>query len=158
MKLRNSFVSNSSSCSYIIAVDKYIRTVDDVLDYVSNRSLLYAIRIFQYVEGQKGVAICKSPSPNCGDCQKKFICFTNTFGYGHCVVTEFIEWAFPNYNSDLYWAYEYFGDRIENFCTENEGKIAYFISIPERGDGYIDDRIRERGLQIITAPKAILQS
>ena len=160
---RKGFVSNSSSSSYIIVVDEEIRTVEELMRYVKNYD--YAIRVFNrnFIcddrrGKQDGVVICSSTdTSSCEDCHYRFKCYTNK---GNNLVTACLRWLYgDDYTKEDEEDLERFcGEMLKTFNIMFQGKIAYFIRLPDSGeDGdCIDSEIREEARNIINTPKALL--
>jgi len=156
MKIRNGFVSNSSSSSYVIVVDEPILTVKDLEKYVMTK--LYAKRIFdENLKNQKGTIICEPHTQMCDECKQKFVCFTNA-GYGLAInyalwVGDSVEYV------DFYANYKDYDKTLMQFASENKGRLAYFIRLRDSGDGgtVLDSSICEDAYFVLKMDKFCIE-
>lgn len=144
MKIRHSFVSNSSSSSFIVAFDKPIKTLKDVLEVVPNPQ--EARRILTQIKEQEPHVMCSPPQPECASCELRFRCFTG----GRSGVIE----ALHRWNSgdgydeeDEEEGYDIFDSYYSNliaWAVSNKGKVAYFLNFADSGEGGddIDSQMR----------------
>lgn len=156
MKVRSGFVSNSSSSSYIIAVDEPITDAKELMKYINDMSrIAYAKRIFEKnIKHQTGVVLCEPPQPNCEECKNKFICFTGgnqdllRYYLTYCLNTDIND-------EEINEADKFYGYKLRKFSIENKGKIAYVLIFPDMGEGgtMLDSEIRENAYYIIKASK-----
>lgn len=145
MKIRLNFVSNSSSSSYIIVVDKPIKTINDILAFIAPLSpefstSRYAKRIFELLKGQEGAFLCNAKSDECNDCTRKFKCFTDRESE---LVTEWRKWSgIDDNDDDVLFPLTYENELYEN----NRGKFAYFLMFRDGGEGGDDLEGEMRGM------------
>jgi len=157
MKVRRGFVSNSSSSSYVIAVDEPINTVGDLTKYIP--PVNYAERVFNRNFPQTGIILCKPPQPECTSCKLKFSCYTDG---NPDLIKSYLFWRCGDWDINEQREEEIisrdFGDCFNSFYEENKGKLAYFIRLPDMGeDGdMIDSDLRQSAYYVIEAPKMII--
>ncbi len=134
MKTRVGFVSNSSSSSFIVAFDKQIKTLKDVLEVVPNRA--EAKKILTQIQEQQPHVMCYPPQPECASCELRFRCFTgrrsgviealnrwNSYAVDEEEEGEYDDMFDSYYSSIIEWAHRY------------KGKVAYFLSFADSGEG-----------------------
>ena len=134
MKIRHSFVSNSSSSSFIVAFDKPIKTLKDVLEVVRNRA--EAKKILTQLKEQEPHVMCYPPQAECPACELRFKCFTgrrsgvieamnrwNSYAVDEVDDDEEYDMFDSYYSSIIEWAYRY------------KGKVAYFLEFSDSGGG-----------------------
>lgn len=127
MKIREGFVSNSSSSSFVVAVDKPINTIEDVKKYIINPK--YAEIFFGGILHQEGVYIC-SIKEDCETCRNRFRCFTGSSAKLLEALLDF--WEENNEENREHYR-DYYGTKFSLFENDNHGKVAYFITLSDQG-------------------------
>ncbi len=134
MKIRYSFVSNSSSSSFIVAFDKPIKTLKDVLEVVPNRA--EAKKILTQIKEQEPHVMCSPPQPECASCELRFRCFT---GRRSGVIEALNRWngSDDEYEEDdeEYDMFDSYYTSIIEWAYRYKGKVAYFLSFADSGGG-----------------------
>ncbi len=137
MKIRNGFVSNSSSSSFLVAWDKRPQKLADVLKYVPNRN--EAKVLFGWMKQQDGLVLCAPPQEKCETCTERFRCYTGNgtveelarmiFTGGYEWDSEMDEMWYSEDNDG--WAME----KAIEFFNKNKGMVAYCFRIADFGEG-----------------------
>lgn len=131
MKTRTGFVSNSSSSSFIVALDKPCETVKDVKKCF-NCSDRYAKRLLEMLKSQEGIIVCNPPKPECDVCNKRFHCFT---GRGYSMIDALRRhWGYRTNDEVTRFVPDYVS-RCVGFSEKNKDKILYFLRFPDTGEG-----------------------
>ncbi len=133
MKIRHSFVSNSSSSSFIVAFDKQIKTLKDVLEVVPNRA--EAKKILTQLKEQEPHVMCSPPQAECPACELRFTCFT---GRRSGVIEAFNRWssyAVDEEEDEDYDPFDSYYSSIIEWAQRYKGKVAYFLSFADSGEG-----------------------
>ncbi len=133
MKIREGFVSNSSSTSFLVAWDKRVEKITDVSKYIKNPA--QARMLFDWMREQGGLYMCAPPKTECKTCKERFRCYTGDGkldelakligggGYGDDLDDEEYE--------EESWS---MGKAIE-FFKKNKGRVAYCFRIGDGGEG-----------------------
>ncbi len=133
MKIRHSFVSNSSSSSFIVAFDKPIKTLKDVLEVIRNRA--EAKKILTQIQEQQPYVMCSPPQEECPACELRFTCFT---GRRSGVIEAFYRWnsyAVDEEEDEEYDIFDSYYSSIIEWAQRYKGKVAYFLSFADSGEG-----------------------
>jgi len=133
MKVREGFVSNSSSTSFLVAWDKRVTKLADVKKYIDDPE--QARLLFSWMKEQGGLYLCTPPKPECEDCKERFRCYT---GGGKVEeLAKLIRGGGGAYEDDDYdeenrsWSIE----KAIEFFDENKGRVAYCFRIADFGEG-----------------------
>ncbi len=135
MRIRNGFVSNSSSTSFLVAWDKRPERLADVQKFIGNRD--QAKLLLEWMKEQKGLYLCVPPHTNCAECKERFRCYTG--GGALEELARLIRsggWRsddMEEYEDDEYttWSLEL----AEKFLKANKGMVAYCFRIADWGEG-----------------------
>jgi hypothetical protein len=142
MKIRNGFVSNSSSSSFIVAVPDRIRTLDDVKERFNIDRSVYAKRILQQIKEQEGFLYCKPDGNKCSVCEKRYQCYTQgsmtLYQYMH-QEDELEEWVQRVDEGS-------FGGSVNEFMKQHETCTFYTLIFRDSDSGgdSIDTEMRDR--------------
>jgi hypothetical protein len=138
MKIRNGFVSNSSSSSFLVAWDKEVTKLSDVTKFVKNRK--EAEFLYDYMKDTGGVMICYPPTENCPECPNRFKCYTGRptddlllliIGGGYReMLTDYSEDEIDEMKTE-----PFFVDLAAKFARQHKGKVAYCFRIHDGGEG-----------------------
>lgn len=78
MKIRNGFVSNSSSSSFIVALPKEPKNIADIkLMFGNNNKYKWNKRLLSKIKAAEGFTYCEREDTKCAKCRKRFKCLTN---------------------------------------------------------------------------------
>ena len=150
MRIKNDFVTNSSSSSFVVAFEKPVKSLDEIKDKIM--FIEKAKAVFVDIQKQKPLRIIK----NCPPCLKKI---TGEIASGFF---EGYEWDSPKLNNlkrgDFKTEKEYFATQgkiydelseknrqkaekiATNFIKENKGKVAYIFSYSDN-DGEFESEM-----------------
>jgi len=149
MKIRSGFVSNSSSASFLIVLDKRPTLPIELMS--KGASLEEAELLLTWMKRQKGILLCNPPQPECDSCKERFKCFT---GNGkRSELARLIRtggWRYDDETeADAYkWDYEWEWDseymekcieRAERLLVNFPGKVVYCFRIGDYGEGCSGD-------------------
>jgi len=138
MKIRQGFVSNSSSTSFLVAWDKRVTKLADVRKHIPNYR--EAKLLWGWMKEQEGLLLCAPPKAECGVCKERFRCYT-----GGGKVTELARLiSTGGWEKDIeqeeennlnVWELE----KATRFFEANKGRVAYIFRIADYGEGASSD-------------------